>query len=217
MYEKDRKGDRRRVSRTCPFFATSQIRVRNRSFHPADPHVTRAGLPRNSERVSENVSHKPPSTCRGSSDPSIGHAECQQGPTTKRGPKDGLRLTAVDPGERPCPQRCSLLPYPPMKDLLRLLAHLLTTGARLLKPGSARAVVAENVTVKQQLLVVHPSRRRNCPLSTGFCLVFGGLTSRNRPKEKPRFPPDAPQQHCDGRMRDAAPRSDTRKRDREAL
>ena len=52
-----------------------------------------------------------------------------------------------------------------MKDLLILLAHLLTTVAKLLGPGGARSVVAESLLMKQQLLVIHRSRRRAPNLS----------------------------------------------------
>jgi hypothetical protein len=38
-----------------------------------------------------------------------------------------------------------------MKYLLILLAHLFTTVAKLLRPGGARAVVAESLLMKQQL------------------------------------------------------------------
>ena len=47
-----------------------------------------------------------------------------------------------------------------MKDLLVLLAHLLTTIAKLLGPGGARAVVADSLLMKQQLLVINRSRRQ---------------------------------------------------------
>ena len=52
-----------------------------------------------------------------------------------------------------------------MKDLLILLAHLLTTVAKLLGPGGARAVVADSLLMKQQLLVISRSRRRAPNLS----------------------------------------------------
>ena len=42
-----------------------------------------------------------------------------------------------------------------MKDLLILLTHLLTTAAKLLGPGGARAVVADSLLMKQQLLVIN--------------------------------------------------------------
>jgi hypothetical protein len=46
-----------------------------------------------------------------------------------------------------------------MKDLLILLAHLLTTISKLLGPGGARAVVADSLLMKQQLLFINRSRR----------------------------------------------------------
>ena len=47
-----------------------------------------------------------------------------------------------------------------MKNLLILLAHLLTTLAKLLRPGGARAIVAVSLFVKQQLLIINRSRKR---------------------------------------------------------
>ena len=47
-----------------------------------------------------------------------------------------------------------------MKDLLVLLAHLLTTLAKLLGPGGARAIVADSLLMKHQLLIINRSRRR---------------------------------------------------------
>ena len=52
-----------------------------------------------------------------------------------------------------------------MKDLLILLAHLLTTIAKLLGPGGVRAVVADSLLMRQQLLVINRSRRRAPHLS----------------------------------------------------
>jgi hypothetical protein len=46
-----------------------------------------------------------------------------------------------------------------MKDLLVLLAHLLTTLAKLLGLGGAKAIVADSLLMKQQLLIINRSRR----------------------------------------------------------
>ena len=64
-----------------------------------------------------------------------------------------------------------------MKDLLVLLAHLLTTIAKLLGPGGTRAVVADSLLMKQQLLVINRSRRRAPNLSAldRFLLGFWSL------------------------------------------
>jgi hypothetical protein len=47
-----------------------------------------------------------------------------------------------------------------MRDLVVLFLHLLATVARLAGPGGARAVVAESVLIKHQLLILNRSRRR---------------------------------------------------------
>jgi putative transposase len=50
-----------------------------------------------------------------------------------------------------------------MKDLFILLGHLLVTIAKLLRPGGARAVAAENALLKKRLLALKRSRRRRSP------------------------------------------------------
>ena len=47
-----------------------------------------------------------------------------------------------------------------MKDLLLMLAHLLATLAKLLGPGGAKAIVADSLLMKHQLLIINRSRRR---------------------------------------------------------
>jgi putative transposase len=47
-----------------------------------------------------------------------------------------------------------------MRDLALLFLHLLATVTRLAGPGGARAVVAESVLVKHQLLILNRSRKR---------------------------------------------------------
>ncbi len=60
-----------------------------------------------------------------------------------------------------------------MKDLLVLLAHLLTTLAKLLGPRGTRAVVADSLLMKQQLLVIRRSRRRAPNLSALDRILLG--------------------------------------------
>jgi hypothetical protein len=60
-----------------------------------------------------------------------------------------------------------------MKDIVILLAHLLTTVAKLLGPGGAKAIIAENLLLKQQLLVVRRSRRRAPNFSTADRFLMG--------------------------------------------
>jgi transposase InsO family protein len=60
-----------------------------------------------------------------------------------------------------------------MKDLLLLLAHLLVTLAKLLGPGGAKAIVADSLLMKQQLLIVNRSRRRAPNLTPADRLLLG--------------------------------------------
>ena len=64
-----------------------------------------------------------------------------------------------------------------MKDVFVLLAHLLTTVARILGPGGTRAVMAESLLVKQQLLIVSRARQRapNLTALDRFLLGFWTL------------------------------------------
>ena len=65
-----------------------------------------------------------------------------------------------------------------MRDLIILLVHLLTILARLMGPGGLRAVVAESLLVKQQLLILNRSRHRAPNLRAsdrilaGVCALF---------------------------------------------
>ena len=68
-----------------------------------------------------------------------------------------------------------------MRDLAVLFLHLLATVARLAGPGGARAVVAESVLVKQQLLILNRSRKRSPNLRLAERLVAGVCTLLMRP------------------------------------
>ena len=65
-----------------------------------------------------------------------------------------------------------------MRDLVVLFLHLAATVARVACPGGARAVVAESVLVKHQLLILNRSRRRAPNLHfadrmvAGVCALF---------------------------------------------
>ncbi len=69
-----------------------------------------------------------------------------------------------------------------MKDVIYLLVDLLTTLARLFRPGSARSVIAENLLLKQQLIIHSRSRQRAPNLTTRDRVLLGlfslFLTSR---------------------------------------
>jgi len=68
-----------------------------------------------------------------------------------------------------------------MRDLAVLVIHLLATVARLPGPGGTRAVVAESVLVKQQLLILNRSRRRAPNLRLADRVVAGMCTLVMRP------------------------------------
>src|SRR4030095_14354663 len=60
-----------------------------------------------------------------------------------------------------------------MRDLAVLFLHLLATVARLAGPGGTRAVVAESLLVKHQLLILNRSRKRSPNLRTTDRVVAG--------------------------------------------
>src|SRR6516165_5839806 len=60
-----------------------------------------------------------------------------------------------------------------MHELVVLFLHLLATVARLAGPGGARAVVAESLLVKQQLLILNRSRKRAPKLHLSDRIVAG--------------------------------------------
>src|SRR4030088_78574 len=68
-----------------------------------------------------------------------------------------------------------------MRDLAILFLHLLATVARLAGPGGTRAVVAESVLVKHQLLILNRSRRRSPNLRPTGRVVAGVCTVLMRP------------------------------------
>ncbi|OGA47370.1 MAG: hypothetical protein A3G24_11855 [Betaproteobacteria bacterium RIFCSPLOWO2_12_FULL_62_13] len=64
----------------------------------------------------------------------------------------------------------------PLRELLILAIHLLVTFAKLLRPGGVRAVAAECLLLKHQLLISNRSRQRASNL-TAFDRFLIGLTT----------------------------------------
>src|SRR5437016_14237048 len=64
-----------------------------------------------------------------------------------------------------------------MKDLLLTLLHLAVMTAKLCGPGGGRAVIAENLLLKQQLIVLRRARHRapNLTPSDRLLCGFGSL------------------------------------------
>src|SRR6266849_3155524 len=63
-----------------------------------------------------------------------------------------------------------------MKDFLLTLLHLAVLTAKLCGPGGVRAVIAENLVLKQQLIVLRRGRRR-APSLTLCDRLLCGFTS----------------------------------------
>ena len=63
-----------------------------------------------------------------------------------------------------------------LKDIISLLFHLLTTIAKLVQPGGSRAVIAENLLLKQQLIIHSRPRQRAPNLTTQDRTVLGFLS-----------------------------------------
>ena len=66
-----------------------------------------------------------------------------------------------------------MLPSLSMIHLLVLAVHLLTTIVKLLRPGGVRAVVAESLLLKQQLVISSRARRRAPNLNSFDRLLLG--------------------------------------------
>ena len=60
-----------------------------------------------------------------------------------------------------------------MKDVISLLFELLAVMAKLLRPGGSRAVIAENLLLKQQLIIHSRSRERAPNLSARDRALLG--------------------------------------------
>ncbi|RLA47262.1 MAG: helix-turn-helix domain-containing protein, partial [Gammaproteobacteria bacterium] len=63
-----------------------------------------------------------------------------------------------------------------MKDVIFLIFHLLTTMTRLLQPGGSRTIIAENLLLKQQLIIHSRSRKRAPNLSAQDRTLLGFWT-----------------------------------------
>jgi hypothetical protein len=72
-----------------------------------------------------------------------------------------------------CRFRQQILASASMKDVIYLLFHLLRTFARLIQPGGGRSVIAENLLLKQQLIIHNRSRLRAPNLCTPDRTLLG--------------------------------------------
>src|SRR6516165_10654425 len=63
-----------------------------------------------------------------------------------------------------------------MNDILALFLHLIVTVVRLMKPGGIRAVVAESVLTRHQILILNRSRKRAPNLRVSDRIIAGLCT-----------------------------------------
>ena len=75
----------------------------------------------------------------------------------------------------------------PMRDLFILAIHLLVTAAKLLRPGGVRAVAAESLLLKHQLLISNRSRHRAPNLTNLDRFVLGLATLFVSPRRIPKL------------------------------
>ena len=74
-----------------------------------------------------------------------------------------------------------------MRDLILLLVHVVTTVMRVFQPGGVRAVIAESVLTKHQLLILNRPRRRVPNLRILDRLIAGFCSLWIRPKRHRRL------------------------------
>src|SRR5512134_2862052 len=75
----------------------------------------------------------------------------------------------------------------PMRDLVVLAIYLLVTFLKLLRPGGVRAVAAESLLLKHQLLISNRSRHRAPNLTTLDRVVLGLTTLCVNPRRLPKL------------------------------
>jgi len=76
-----------------------------------------------------------------------------------------------------------------MREVLLLAIHLLVTLAKLLRPGGIRAVAAESLLLKHQILIGNRARRRAPNLTTVDRVLLGLTTLFVNPRRIPKLGP----------------------------
>ncbi len=74
-----------------------------------------------------------------------------------------------------------------MRDLLILVIHLVVTFAKLLRPGGVRAVTAESLALKHQLLISNRTRQRAPNLTPLDRVILGITTLFFNPRRIPKL------------------------------
>lgn len=65
---------------------------------------------------------------------------------------------------------------PAMRSLIELATHFLLTLLKLCKPGGVKALIAENIALRQQLITLSRKRNRAPRLTTQHRWLFGLVT-----------------------------------------
>jgi len=63
----------------------------------------------------------------------------------------------------------------PLAEAIELLIHFFVSATKLLKPGGVKAVMAETIAMKQQLIVMNRGKKRSPKLATSDRFLFGLL------------------------------------------
>ena len=98
-----------------------------------------------------------------------------------------VNLSASLPFPCSLAQHCRRDSVPAMRELLLLAIHLLVTLAKLLRPGGIRAVAAESLLLKHQILIGNRARRRAPNLTTVDRVVLGLTTLFVSPRRIPKL------------------------------
>lgn len=86
-----------------------------------------------------------------------------------------------------CSFSLRILPLDHMKSTNCLLFHLLATLAKLIRPGGSRAVIAENLLLRQQLIIHSRGRQRAPNLTIQDRVRLGFLTLFLNPRRIARL------------------------------
>jgi hypothetical protein len=63
-----------------------------------------------------------------------------------------------------------------MKNIIKIIYYVLVALIKLLRPGGRKAIIAENVALRQQLILLGKNRERAPNMSVSSRLIFGFLT-----------------------------------------
>ncbi len=74
-----------------------------------------------------------------------------------------------------------------MINTLRIILYLLAVLMKILRPGGVKAIAAENLALKQQLITMARHQKRSPKLKTSDRIIFGFLTAWINPKRLSRI------------------------------